>query len=296
MMEDIMSAPKTINFSPVNSISLKKHPEINESWVQQVLYENPNLLGLSPTITARDKERIQPSGGRLDLLLQDEETNVRYEVEVQLGATDETHIIRTIEYWDVERKRYPQYDHVAVIVAEDITARFFNVISLFNSAIPLIALKMTAVQNSDGSIGLLFTKVLDLATPESDEDDQTVEQTDRTYWEKRSSKDILRCADRVFETIKEFEPRAELSFNKFYLGIWIEGRANNFVVIRPRRNYFYVDIKLERTASINELIENSEFDESIYTKEGRYRIRMDSKTSENGRQLVKKLMQMAYEE
>ena len=292
MMEKIMTAPMTINFSPVSSISLKNHTEINESWVQQVLYENPHLLGLGPNVTVRDKERNQPSGGRLDLLLQDEET--RYEVEVQLGATDEKHIIRTIEYWDVERKRYPQYDHVAVIVAEDITARFFNVISLFNSAIPLIALKMTAIQNHDGSMGLLFTKILDLATPASDEDDQVVEQTDRTYWEKQSSKDILRCADKVIEMIKEFEPRAELSFNKVYLGIWVEGRANNFVVIRPRRNYFYVDIKLERTNDINERIVNSEFEEPIYTKEGRYRLRMDTKTSENGHELVKELMHMAY--
>ena len=30
---------------------------------------------------------------------------------------DESHIIRTIEYWDIERRRYPQYEHVAVIVA-----------------------------------------------------------------------------------------------------------------------------------------------------------------------------------
>ncbi len=31
--------------------------------------------------------------------------------------------------WDIERKRYPQYDHTAVIVAEDITSRFLNVIA-----------------------------------------------------------------------------------------------------------------------------------------------------------------------
>ena len=31
-----------------------------------------------------------------------------YEVEVQLGETDENHIIHTIEYWDIERKRYSQ--------------------------------------------------------------------------------------------------------------------------------------------------------------------------------------------
>lgn len=62
------------------------------------------------------------------------DTNGRYEVEVQLGSTDESHIIRTIEYWDIERKRYPQYDHTAVIVAEDITSRCLNVISLIRPA------------------------------------------------------------------------------------------------------------------------------------------------------------------
>jgi hypothetical protein len=57
----------------------------------------------------------------------------------RLGMTDESHIIRTVEYWDTERRRWPQYEHVAVIVAEEITGRFFNVISLFNGFIPIIA-------------------------------------------------------------------------------------------------------------------------------------------------------------
>lgn len=43
-------------------------------------------------------------------------------------------MIRTIEYWDIERKRYPQYEHCAVIIAEDITSRFLNVIQLFNGS------------------------------------------------------------------------------------------------------------------------------------------------------------------
>ena len=30
------------------------------------------------------------------------------------------------EYWDIERRRYPQYDHCAVLIAEDITSRFLN--------------------------------------------------------------------------------------------------------------------------------------------------------------------------
>ena len=53
---------------------------------------------------------------------------------------DESHLIRAIEYWDIERRRFPQYDHVAVVVAEDVTSRFLNVISLMNRTIPLIAI------------------------------------------------------------------------------------------------------------------------------------------------------------
>src|SRR2546421_390134 len=125
-------------------IWLKEHQTFNERWVQQIIADDPSILGLGDLVL-KDKERIQPRAGRLDLLLQDAETNRRYEVEVQLGKTDESHIIRTIEYWDIERKRYPQYDHCAVIVAEDITSRFLNVVGLFNGFIPLIVIQMNAV-------------------------------------------------------------------------------------------------------------------------------------------------------
>jgi len=103
-------------------IWLKDHPELNEKWVQERIAEDTSILGLGDLVL-KDKERTQPRAGRLDLLLQDVDTDRRYEVEVQLGRTDESHIIRAIEYWDIERKRYPQYDHCGVIVAEDITSR-----------------------------------------------------------------------------------------------------------------------------------------------------------------------------
>ena len=69
------------------------------------------------------------------------DTLKRYEVVNRLLSprTRAPYIIRTIEYSDIERKRYPQAEHAAVIVAEDITGRFLNVIQLFNGAIPLIA-------------------------------------------------------------------------------------------------------------------------------------------------------------
>ena len=139
-------------------VSLKSHPELNERWLQNQIVADPSLLGLGDLVV-RSQERTQPRGGRLDLLLEDPESETRFEVELQLGTVDESHIIRTIEYWDLERRRYPQYDHVAVIVAEEITTRFFNVIGLFNGFIPLIAIQLNALE-VNGFLTLNSTRVL----------------------------------------------------------------------------------------------------------------------------------------
>ena len=151
-------------------ISLKNNPKINEDMIQSFIFNNPNVLGLGE-LTAIQREKIQPAGGRLDILLADDDGN-RYEVEIQLGSTDPSHIIRTIEYWDTEKKRYPQYDHCAVIVAEEITGRFMNVISLFNGAIPLIALQVSAYEDGE-DVSLVFTKVMDRIDLGTDEEEKS---------------------------------------------------------------------------------------------------------------------------
>ena len=99
----------------------------DENWLQEQIAHDPSILGLGELELVK-REKQQSSGGRLDVLLADPDDNSMYEVEVMLGATDETHIIRTIEYWDLEKRRWPQRQHCAVLVAEKITRRFFNVI------------------------------------------------------------------------------------------------------------------------------------------------------------------------
>ena len=94
------------NLIQPKEISLKDHPELNEAWLQEIIVNKPEILGLGDLVV-KDKERIQPSGGRLDLLLQDVDSLKRYEMEIQLGKTDESHIIRTIEYWDIEKYKEP---------------------------------------------------------------------------------------------------------------------------------------------------------------------------------------------
>lgn len=193
-----------LTFVKPERLLLLNHPEYREKWVQERIAEDPSILSLGDLVL-KDKERSQPRAGRLDLLLQDAEANVRYEVEVMLGSTDESHLIRTIEYWDVERKRYPQYDHYAVIVAEDITSRFLNVISLFNGHIPLIALQMSAFRFGD-RISLVFTKVMDVMSLGLPEDEEVQAATDRGYWENRGTKETVALADEMLEMVKTLPP------------------------------------------------------------------------------------------
>ena len=229
------------NLIKMTRISLKNNPEINEDMIQQFIFDNPEVLGLG-NLTAIKREKAQPYGGRLDLLLGDEDST-RYELEIQLGATDPSHIIRTIEYWDLERKKYPQYDHIAVIAAEEITGRFMNVISLFNGAIPLIALQISAYKVGN-DIHISFTKVLDRVVLGS-ADDETAEPTDRNYWEKKSSKSSLKLVDELFSRVSEYVPGMELKYNKIYIGMAKDGIARNFVKFKPHKQFVALNIRTD---------------------------------------------------
>lgn len=238
------------------SISLKNNTEIKEDTIQSFIFENPSVLGLGGLFPIQ-REKIQPQGGRLDILLADDD-GTRYEVEIQLGATDPSHIIRTIEYWDSERKRYPQYNHCAVIVAEDITNRFMNVISLFNGAIPLIALKMTAFKQGN-DFSLAFTKVLDRVTYANDEETQ-YEATDRKYWESRSSPKMLKEVDSIFGSMKDLVGEFEYKYNKFYIGMSKDGVTKNFLMFQPKKNWLYIVFKGDEDADLLKESEDKSLD------------------------------------
>lgn len=275
---------------------LKAHPEFTEKWVQQLIADDPSILGLGDLVL-RDQERIHPRAGRLDLLLQDVETKRRYEVELQLGSTDEAHIIRTIEYWDIERKRYPQYDHCAVIVAEDITSRFLNVISLFNGTIPLIAIQMQALRIGESNT-LIFTTVMDeLSRGLVDEDeDAEAAPTDRAYWEKRATKATVALADNLLEMARQFDPSLELKYNKFYIGLSRDGQPFNFVTFRPKKDQVRLELKLPETDDIDAKIEEAGFDALEYNKRwGLYRLRLTKEQVKTKADTIRELMQLAYE-
>jgi hypothetical protein len=254
-------------------LALRSHPTINEKWIQELLAGDSELLGLGE-LELRDKERVQPSAGRLDLVFDEPGTSRRYEVEIQLGPTDESHIIRTIEYWDYERKRSPHLDHVAVLVAEDITSRFLNVISLLNGSMPLVALQMRAIQVGN-AMTLVFTRVLDERRIRAAVDSEVPpEPTDMTYWERKKGKGSLDTVVRVFAILRRVAPDAEPRFNKHYVGVARDGVADNFVVIYPKKGWVWVCPKLARTPETDQALEEAEVEVGDYdVPQGRYRLR-----------------------
>lgn len=284
-----------MKYEKLTKLSIRNHPELSERWVQERIAEDPSILGLGDVIL-KDKERIQSGSGRL-VLLQEADGNRRYEVEVQLGKTDESHIIRTIEYWDIERKRYPQYDHTAVIIAEEITSRFLNVIGLFNGTIPLMAVQMSAVQLGD-AVSLVFTTVLDQGRfGLVDEDEEVHEATDRTYWENRGSKATVGMADELLEVVRTLNPHLELTYNKFYIGLAKDGQPNNFVIFRPQKNAIRVEPRLQKTEATEGAVEAAGLDVMDYdNKWGRYRIRLQKGEVKKHAEVLRKLLVGSYKE
>lgn len=277
-------------------VLLRSHPDFSETWVQKLVADDPSIIGLGELVL-RDRERIQPRAGRLDLLLQDVETKRRYEVELQLGATDEAHIIRTIEYWDIERKRYPQYDHCAVIIAEDITSRFLNVISLFNGAVPLIAIQMQAFKVGE-HLTLNFTTVVnELTRGLVDEDeDAKAAPADRAYWESKATKETVSVADDLLAMARTFEPTLELNFTKFYIGMNRNGQAYNFATFRPRKNHLLISLRLPETDELTATIESTGLETQPYDRrDGAYRLRLSRKDVSAKSEQLQSLMGLAHE-
>jgi hypothetical protein len=177
----------------------------DEAWLQRTILSNPSILGLGD-LKAAGREVRQTQGGRLDFLFvdPDPDTDRMYEIEVMLGPTDESHIIRTLEYWDVETRRWPNRDHRAVIVAEEITNRFFNVIWLLNRSIPIIAIKLDTLTFEDKLV-LSFTKVLDIyETPEGREPVQS-ESSTRQAWQEYSNPESLNVFDKCVKLLSKNE-------------------------------------------------------------------------------------------
>jgi hypothetical protein len=265
-----------LTFSKHEKLSLRTHPQFNEAWLHDRICEDPSILGLGDLrILAR--ERAYANAGRLDLLLVDDANDRRFEVEVMLGATDPSHIIRTIEYWDIERRRYPAYEHVAVLIAESVTTRFLNVMSLLAGSIPLVAIQLDALRVGS-SVVLNFVPVLDqteLRLDDEDEGSSEDQPADRAYWDKKAGQQLMATCDKMLSIINEVaDPKQEPNHLRGYIGLRSNGIVRNFVWFSPKPTpqFVFVGVRTQQGAELQPRLEAAGIDVRLKRKQLHLRV------------------------
>ena len=276
-----------------------KGSEYSEKFLQKYIFDDPTCLNLGE-LRPIERERRQSSGGRLDLLLKDDESDTFYEVEVMLGKTDESHIIRTIEYWDLERKKNPHYNHIAVIAAEDITNRFFNVIGLLSNNIPIIAIKINSLISNDKLI-IDFIKILDLyEAPDMDDMDEVNEETrDETYWQKKSSKDIFDMYKKMVDLCRENGLNAKTKYNKHYIAFANDKNDFwNFCILLPRKTKKFCQVRMlvgeDNIQEAEDILNETNIDFEVGKRRNKIIMKLNSELLKSEEEKVVKILDMAY--
>jgi len=214
----------------------------DETWLQKLIQADPAILGLGENVVVVERERAQPTGGRIDFVLTDHEEEIRYEVELMLGPVDPSHIIRSIEYWDVERTRFPKREHRAVIVAEEITSRFFNVISILNRAVPIIAIQLEALE-VDQSFTLHFTKVLDISELYGEEERVSGGEADRKEWENKVPPERMGLLDKLIKLVPDANGAKHVTYNQSHIAVGTSGR--NFAWFHVRKDGWFAEFLMD---------------------------------------------------
>jgi len=217
--------------------------KLDERWLQDQVEKDPSLLGLGSLQVFR-RERSQKGAGRIDFILRDPASEVRYTVELMLGALDPDHIVRAIEYWDLERQRYPDFEYRAVIVAEAITGRFFNIVRLLNRAVPMLAIQLEALRIDD-SVALHAVTVLDLASPADVEpDDASGQEASRATWESYSSKASLAVADGLLRLLGSAQVAPRVKYNQQHIAVGTSGYNFLWLVPVAKASHCSVEVRV----------------------------------------------------
>ena len=294
------TAAISLQLNHAELLSLKRHPQFSEKWLQDCICKNPSILGLGD-VDVVAVEKSLPRAGRLDVLLHDEQLSRRYEVELMLGKTDPNHIIRCIEYWDVERRRYPAYDHVAVLVAEDITSRFLNVMALLAGSIPLIAIRLSALRVND-QIVLHFTHVLDQMELRSDDAYELGERTpanesgtDRMWWEAKVGSVILGICDEIHRMTEEISRQSHrVLYRKRVIAFLSEEDGSRAVWCAPMKTKVALGVYVADPASWCSRLENLGISVSVKRRNRAVKLSMSPEQFSESKAELKALIRAGF--
>ncbi len=180
-----------------------------------------------------------------------------YEVEVMLGETDPSHIIRAIEYWDNEKRKYPQRQHFCVLIAESFDRRYFNVIQLMSLNIPMIAIQADLLE-VDGDKILNFTKIIDIYI-EPDENEDEVKQVNEATWDKNSPWTNSNAKELV-KVLKDEKRKINFRYTQSYISLNINGKNAYWLCkrMKPTSALFFGVKDDEKAETIKKVLEDND--------------------------------------
>ena len=217
-----------------------------------------------------------------------------YEIEVMLGETDPSHIIRAIEYWDNEKRRFPQRQHYCILIAESFDRRYFNVIQILSLNVPMIAIQADLLEINGEHI-LNFSKILDInVEPEGDE--ETTAVTEITWSEK--AKWTLKTARKLLEIISEKAKNISLNFTQSYISIMIDGRNTYLFDKRTNPNsVLWFNVKdEEKQEAIKNLLNSNNIVFNFNNKYKDFSLTIEEKFISKNKEILMQLHDLRYKE
>jgi hypothetical protein len=208
-----------------------------------------------------------------------------------LGPVDESHIIRTIEYWDIEHRgdREGTYEHKAVIVAEEFLQRFFNVITLLNKVVPMIAIKLSAFR-LQSKLCLNFVKVLDVTDERTSEES---EPATRQSWEDWANEVSMQIMDKTIALIPQSDGKVRVKYNQGHVAVG-SARSTNFCWFNPVRSprvRLYIWLGEDRDVFVKKLAAKG-IDVKPDSTEG-IRVVLTMETLEKNKKLIKEVLDVS---
>jgi hypothetical protein len=227
--------------TPAQEVSLKSHKGYSEGWLERQIIKNPSILKLvEGKLEVVRSQLRQGKERRLDLFLKALDEDTYYSVELMLGELDESHLVRTIDYWLRNQLAFADKDweHVAVVVAESISESGCRRVArwLADNA-PLVAIELRAI-SVDGRLAVQPFTVFDGRDREEELDlDRPQLDSDRDYWLKKASEKTLKLAEEIASVLPKIDSKLRVSYRHGFLGVTAQNRPANFVSFHPKKSF-----------------------------------------------------------
>jgi hypothetical protein len=262
----------------------------DEYWLHDILYDNPNILGLGCCLTPVKREKRESSGGRFHILLKDLICDIRYEVEVMLGETDPSHIISSLEYWDNEKHRHFVKHHFAVLIAESFEGKYFKLLQTLSMNLPMIAFQANLLEVNKEYV-LSFSKIFDLYRgPEDREGPITV---DKSVWSEKCPW-TLNAAKALYGLIDADDKSIDYMENS--ISIYIQGRRA-YLLKKSSEPASVVSFKVfddDRVDAIRDVFYNNNFTLYNLNRNKEFVINVDEDMISRKKSLFQEIMKIRY--